>query len=163
MIFHILFYLLIILIFYFFYFINPNKSSKVTNNLSERSFSVINSKQKNEIDDDNDKNENGKTDTYPSGSYVISSKKNEFISLSPEKLKLISAYGANVQLLLKDCDDVIISRYGIPLHLIISNFYFFDIYRLETFNLCFFFLSDCQIFQCNFLNENHHYHMKSFL
>ena len=51
-----------------------------------------------------------RSEIYPPGSYVVSSRKNEFISLSPEDMKLISAYGANVQLLLKDCDNVVISR-----------------------------------------------------
>ena len=54
--------------------------------------------------------ENDKSEVYPPGSYVVSSRKNEFISLSPKDMKLISAYGANVQLLLKDCDNVVISR-----------------------------------------------------
>ena len=54
--------------------------------------------------------ENEKSEVYPPGSYVVSSRKNEFISLSPKDMKLISAYGANVQLLLKDCDNVVISR-----------------------------------------------------
>ena len=55
--------------------------------------------------------ETDRSEIYPPGSYVVSSRKNEFVSLSPKDMKLISAYGANVQLLLKDCDNVVISRW----------------------------------------------------
>ena len=46
----------------------------------------------------------------PPGSYTVKSRKNETILLSSAELKLVSAYGANVQLLLKDCENVLISR-----------------------------------------------------
>ena len=46
----------------------------------------------------------------PPGSYAVTSRKNETIMLSPSELKLVSAFGANVQLLLKDCENVLISR-----------------------------------------------------
>ena len=65
---------------------------------------------KTEKDENTEKNENEKTEKYPPGSYVVSNKKNETILLNPENLKLISAYGANVQLLLKDCENVLVSR-----------------------------------------------------
>ena len=47
----------------------------------------------------------------PPGSYAVTSRKNETIILSPSELKLVSAFGANVQLLLKDCENVLISRW----------------------------------------------------
>ena len=48
----------------------------------------------------------------PPGSYAVTSRKNETIMLSPSELKLVSAFGANVQLLLKDCENVLISRWA---------------------------------------------------
>ena len=47
---------------------------------------------------------------YPPGSYVVSGKKDESVFLSGSELKLISAFGSNVQLLLTDCENVLISR-----------------------------------------------------
>ena len=48
--------------------------------------------------------------SLPPGSYAVTSRKNETIMLSPSELKLVSAFGAYVQLLLKDCENVLISR-----------------------------------------------------
>lgn len=54
--------------------------------------------------------EEERTTPLPPGSYAVTSRKNETILLSSAELKLVSAYGANVQLLLKDCENVLISR-----------------------------------------------------
>lgn len=56
--------------------------------------------------DEKDAEEGG----VPAGSYKVSNRKNETVFLSRAELKLISAHGANVQLLLKDCDGVTVSR-----------------------------------------------------
>jgi hypothetical protein len=57
-------------------------------------------------DDEKDNEESGQ----PAGSYKVSNRRNETVFLSRAELKLISAYGANVQLLLKDCEGVTVSR-----------------------------------------------------
>ena len=54
--------------------------------------------------------EDKETKKYPPGSFVVSGKKNEKVFLSGSELKLISAFGTNVQLLLTDCENVVISR-----------------------------------------------------
>lgn len=64
--------------------------------------------------DDNIENENNKNKKnllIPKGSCIISSKKNENIILSHEDLYLISPDRKNIQILLKDCENINLSMY----------------------------------------------------
>lgn len=62
------------------------------------------------VEVENENIEEERITPLPPGSYAVTSRKNETILLSSAELKLVSAYGANVQLLLKDCENVLISR-----------------------------------------------------
>jgi hypothetical protein len=57
-----------------------------------------------------DKEKDIEESVQPAGSFKVSNRKNETVFLSRAELKLLSAYGANVQLLLKDCEGVTVSR-----------------------------------------------------